>query len=278
MMCRVLKVSRSSYYYWLKEPRSQRKEHVKILKDKIQTVYFKAKGRYGSPRIKEELCRTGTAVSRPTVAKYMKQMGLKSKLARKFRVTTDSNHKEPVADNILNQDFFSFSPLKKCVSDITYIPTKNGFLYLTIVMDLFNRDIIGWNLSSNMTTKDTVLAAINKAAIQYSFEDRMIFHSDRGTQYASKATRNTLRSYNIVQSMSRAGNCWDNAVAESFFKSLKTELIYGTKLVGAKQMKNRIFEYIEIWYRKQRRHSYLAYQTIEEFNNKYRKQNINNVA
>ena len=105
MMCRVLKVSRSSYYYWLKEPRSQRKEHVKILKDKIQTVYFKAKGRYGSPRIKEELCRTGTAVSRPTVAKYMKQMGLKSKLARKFRVTTDSNHKEPVADNILNLFF-----------------------------------------------------------------------------------------------------------------------------------------------------------------------------
>jgi putative transposase len=278
MMCRVLKVSRSSYYYWLKEPRSQRKEHVKILKDKIQTVYFKAKGRYGSPRIKEELCRTGTAVSRPTVAKYMKQMGLKSKLARKFRVTTDSNHKEPVADNILNQDFFSFSPLKKCVSDITYIPTKNGFLYLTIVMDLFNRDIIGWNLSSNMTTKDTVLAAINKAAMQYSFEDGMVFHSDRGAQYASKTTRSTLKSYNIVQRVSRARNCWDNAVAESFFKSLKTELIYGTKLMGAKQMKNRIFEYIEIWYRKQRRHSYLDYQTIEEFNNQYRKQNMNNVA
>ena len=145
-------------------------------------------------------------------------------------------------------------------------------------MDLFNRDIIGWNLSSNMTTKDTVLAAINKATSQYSFEDGMVFHSDRGTQYASKATRNTLESYNIDQSMSRARNCWDNAVAESFFKSLKTELIYGTKLMGAKQMKNGIFEYIEIWYRKQRRHSYLDYQTIEEFNNQYRKQNMNNVA
>ena len=145
-------------------------------------------------------------------------------------------------------------------------------------MDLFNRDVIGWSLSSNMTTKDTALAAINKAATQYYFNDGMIFHSDRGTQYASKATRNTLKSYNIVQSMSRAGNCWDNAVAESFFKSLKTELIYGTKLVGAKQMRSKIFEYIEIWYRKQRRHSYLDYQTIEEFNNKYREQNINNVA
>ena len=145
-------------------------------------------------------------------------------------------------------------------------------------MDLFNRDSIGWNLSTNMTTKDTVLAAINKAAVQYSFEEGMLFHSDRGIQYASKATRNTLKSYNIVQSMSRVRNCWDNAVAESFFKSLKTELIYGTKLIGAKQMRNNIFEYIEIWYRKQRRHSYLGYQTIEEFNNEYRKLNMNNVA
>ena len=278
MMCRVLKVSRSSYYYWLKEPKSERKEQVKIIKEKIQTAYFKAKGRYGSPRIKEELCRTGTKVSQPTVAKYMKQMGLKSKLARKYRVTTDSNHKEPVADNLLQRDFFSFYPLKKCVSDITYIPTKNGFLYLTIVMDLFNRDIIGWSLSSNMTTKDTVLAAINKADMHYSFAYGMIFHSDRGVQYAAKATRNTLKSYHVIQSMSRPANCWDNAVAESFFKSLKMELIYGTKLVGAKQMRNRIFEYIEIWYRKQRRHSYLDYQTIEEFNNQYLKQNINNIA
>lgn len=278
MMCRVLKVSRSSYYYWLKAPNNKRKERIKELKIQIQTVYFKAKGRYGSPRIKEELCRNGTKVSQPTVAKYMKEMGLKSKLARKYRVTTDSNHKEPVADNLLQRDFFSFSPLKKCVSDITYIPTKNGFLYLTIVMDLFNRDIIGWNLSANMTAKDTVLAAINKVATQYTFEPEMLFHSDRGVQYASKATRNTLKSYQIIQSMSRKGDCWDNAVAESFFKSLKMELIYGTKLVGAKQMRNKIFEYIEIWYRKQRRHSYLGYQTIEEFNNEYKKQNINNVA
>lgn len=169
MMCCVLRVSRSSYYYWLRESKSQRKEQVKELKAKIHTVYFKAKGRYGSPRIKEELCRTGTKISQPTPAKYIKEMGLKSKLARKYRVTTDSNHKEPVANNMLNRDFFSFSPLRKCVSDITYIPTKRGFLYLTIVMDLFNRDIIGWNLSANMTTKDTVLAAINKVATQYTF-------------------------------------------------------------------------------------------------------------
>jgi transposase InsO family protein len=170
------------------------------------------------------------------------------------------------------------SPLRKLVSDITYITTKNGFLYLTIVMDLFNRDIIGWNLSANMTTKDTILVAINKIARQYRFEEGILFHSDRGVQYASKATRNTLKSYKVIQSMSGAGDCWDNAVAESFFKTLKTELIYGTKTIGAKQMRTKIFEYIEIWYRKQRRHSYLGYQTIEEFNNQYLKQNINNVA
>lgn len=245
MMCRVLKVSRSSYYYWLRAPKSQYKEQIEELKAKIQEVYFRAKGRYGSPRVKEELCRTGTKVSTPTVAKYMKEMRLRGKLARKFKVTTDSNHKELVADNLLKRDFFSFSPLRKLVSDITYIPTKNGFLYLTIVLDLFNRDIIAWNLSANMTAKDTVLAAINKAATQYRFEEGILFHSDRGVQYASKATRNTLKSYKVIQSMSGVGDCWDNAVAESFFKTLKTELIYGTKSIGSKQMQTKIFEYIE---------------------------------
>ncbi len=277
-MCRVLEVSRSSYYAWLKEPDGKRSKQAEELKNKIKTVYFDAKGCYGSPRIKEELCSIGTKVSTPTVAKYMNQMGLKSKLSRKFIPTTDSNHNEPVASNILDRNFFSLSPLRKCVSDITYIPTSNGFLYLTIVLDLFNRDVIGWNLSSNMTAKDTVLAALNKTSNNHRFDKGMIFHSDRGVQYASKATRNTLKSYGIIQSMSRAGNCWDNAVAESFFKSLKAEMIYGNKLVGANQMRIKIFEYIEIWYRKKRRHSYLGYKTIEEFNREYTKRIINKVA
>lgn len=277
-MCRVFKVSRSSYYYWLKYPIGKRSQQVKEMENQIQNVYFKAKGCYGSPRIKEELCKSGTDVSLPTVAKYMKRMGLKSKYSRKYKATTDSSHKEPVAENILNRDFTSFSPSRKCVSDITYLPTKDGFLYLTIVMDLFNRDITGWTLSSNMTAQDTVIAAINKAAANSPFQEHMIFHSDRGVQYAAKATVNTLKSYKIIQSMSRKGNCWDNAVAESFFKSLKIELLYGYKLMDKKQMRLAIFEYIEVWYRKQRRHSYLNYQTIEEFNENYRKQNIKYVA
>lgn len=278
MMCRVLKVSRSSYYYWLKHPVSKRMKRVKSMEDQIKTIYFQAKGRYGSPRIREELHKSGTSISLPTVAKYMKRMGLKSKYSRKYKPTTDSSHKEPIAENILNRDFFSFLPSQKCVSDITYLPTKDGFLYLTIVMDLFNRDIIGWTLSSNMKAQDTVIAAINKAAVNSPFQDGMIFHSDRGVQYVAKATVNTLKSYNLIQSMSRKANCWDNAVAEAFFKSLKMELIYGNKLMNKNQMRTAIFEYIEIWYRKQRRHSYLDYMTIEEFNEQYKKQNIKNVA
>lgn len=145
-------------------------------------------------------------------------------------------------------------------------------------MDLFNRDILGWTLSSNMKAQDTVIAAINKAAVNCPFQNGMIFHSDRGVQYAAQATVNTLKSYEVIQSMSRKANCWDNAVAEAFFKSLKMELIYGNKLMNKNQMRAAIFEYIEIWYRKQRRHSYLDYMTIEEFNEQYKKQNIKNIA
>lgn len=161
----------------------------------------------------------------------MKEMGLRSNVWRKHKVTTDSSHKKPVAENILNRDFVSLSPATKCVSDITYLKTKEGFLYLTVVIDLFDRDVIGWNISDGMSAQQTVLPAIKKADANRNFAKGMIFHSDRGVQYACKATVNTLKSYRIIRSMSRKGNCWDNAVAESFFKSLKTELIYGNKLM-----------------------------------------------
>ena len=277
-MCKVLRVSRSSYYNWKRYPLSKRMLLCNKLDEQIKSVYFRSKGCYGSPRIAAELCCGGNKVSHRTVAKHMKQMGLRSKLSRKYRPTTDSSHKEAIAENLLNRDFSSSSYGMKCVSDITYLPTNDGFLYLTIVMDLFNRDIIGWSLSSNMTAQNTVITALSKAAKNTLFQDGMIFHSDRGVQYAASATVNTLKSYNIAQSMSRKGNCWDNAEAESFFKSLKTELIYGSKLLNKQQMKTAIFEYIEIWYRKQRRHSYLGYQTIIEFNNKYNKQIFKHTA
>lgn len=276
MMCRVLEVSRSSYYHWRKNPIGKRADYRIKTERLIQQAYTASKGRNGSPRIAKDLESQGVKISRKTVAKYMRRIGLRSKLARKYKPTTDSSHREPVAENLLNRDFISLSPATKCVSDITYIQTKEGFLYLTVIIDLFDRDVIGWTLSDGMTARETVIAALEKAAKNRCFQQNMMFHSDRGVQYACKATVNTLKSYSITQSMSRKGNCWDNAVAESFFKSLKTELIYGQKLMPKEQIRLEIFEYIEIWYRKKRRHSYLDYNTITEFNQNY--QTINNDA
>jgi transposase InsO family protein len=279
-MCKVLKVSRSSYYRWSGSLDIGKRQQRQInIQQHIKEVFSQTKARYGSPRLHRELLSRQVKVSKPTVAKYMRNMGLKSKyITRKYKSTTDSSHQEPLAPNILNREFTACLSGQKCVSDITYIPTKDGFVYLTVVMDLFNRDIIGWTVSDDMTAQNTVIAALNKAAKNTTFTEGMIFHSDRGVQYAAKATVNTVKSYSIVQSMSRKGNCWDNAVAESFFKSLKTELIYGNKLLDKNQIKTAIFEYIEIWYRRYRRHSYLDYMTIEEFNDKYKRNNFNNVA
>lgn len=265
-MCKIFTISRSSYYKWKKSPLTKRQQHREWIQKQIKDAYNEVEGRYGSPRIAEELCAGGTIISRKTVAKHMREMGLRSKVWYKHKITTDSSHKEPVAENILNRDFGSLSPASKCVSDITYLKTKEGFSYLTVVIDLFDRDVIGWNISDGLSAQQTVLPAIKKADANRNFAKGMIFHSDRGVQYACKATVNTLNSYHIIQSMSRKGNCWDNAVAESFFKSLKTELIYANKLMSKQDMKTAVFEYIEIWYRKKRRHSYLQYKTIPEFN------------
>jgi len=269
MMCKVFHISRSSYYSWKKNPIGKRAAYRIKTEQLIKQAYDASKGLNGSPRISKDLECQGVKLSRRTVSKYMQRIGLRSKLARKYKPTTDSSHKEPVAENILNRDFVCPSPATKCVSDITYIQTKEGFLYLTVILDLFDRDVIGWTISEGMTARETVLKALDKAARNRCFQENMIFHSDRGIQYACKAMVNTLKSYHITQSMSRKGNCWDNAVAESFFKSLKTELIYGQKLMTKEQTRIAIFEYIEIWYRKKRRHSYLNYQTIMEFNQKY---------
>ena len=213
----------------------------------------------------------GYQISRITVAKYKRELGLRSKLSKKFKVTTNLKHNYLVVENILNREFTVTNPSKVWVSDITYIQTKTGFLYLTTIIDLYNRKVIGWSLNHGMSTEETSLAAWRMAIKNRSVKKGLIFHSDRGVQYASKKFVNTIESYNIKRSMSRKGNCWDNAVAESFFKSLKTELVYGNKLISKEQMKLEIFEYIEIWYNKKRRHSALNYMNIEEFNNQIKK-------
>ena len=266
-MCKVLQVSTSGYYKWKIKPISNRILTKNEIKQKPTTIYFTSKQRYGSPRIAIELNALGYKISRITVAKYMKELGLRSKLSKKFKVTTDSKHNYLVVENVLNRNFMVTIPSRVWVSDITYIQTKEGFLYLTTIIDLYDRKMIGWSLSNGMNTEETTLAAWKMAIRNRNVQKGLIFHSDRGVQYANKKFANTIESYGVIRSMSRKGNCWDNAVAESFFKSLKTELIYGNKLINKEQMELEIFEYIEIWYNKKRRHGALNYKTIEEFNN-----------
>ena len=275
-MCKVLKVSQSGYYRWKNNVFSNRTLKKNTIKEKITAVYFESKQRYGSPRITIELNALGYKISRISVAKYMKELGLFSKLSKKFKVTTDSKHSFLLVQNVLNRQFLVNQPSKTWVSDITYIHTKEGFLYLTIIMDLYDRKVIGWSLSDGMSTDETTLASWKMAIRNRNTQTGLIFHSDRGVQYANNKFANVLESYKVTRSMSRKGNCWDNAVAESFFKSLKTELIYGNKLITKEQMKLQIFEYIEIWYNQKRRHSALNYRTIKEFNNQ--SNNYKNVA
>ena len=274
-MCKVLQVSCGSYYRWKKQKFTARMQLKNTINERITLIYFESKQRYGSPRITLELQGLGYKISRITVAKYMRKLGLRSKLSKKFKVTTNSNHNYLIVENVLNRAFSVKVPSKVWVSDITYIQTKEGFVYLTTNMDLYDRKIIGWSLSDGMNTEETTLSDWKMAVKTRNIEDGLIFHSDRGVQYASKKFVNVLDSYKkITSSMSRKGNFWDNAVAESFFKSLKTELIYENKLISKEQMKLEIFEYIEIWYNRKRRHSALNYATIEEFNNQINYKNV----
>nr|WP_246022118.1 IS3 family transposase [Flavobacterium cellulosilyticum] len=276
-MCKVLEVGQRSYYQWKSQSVSDRKQRVELVKEKITSIYFDSKQRYGSPRMTAELASFGNKLSRITVAKYMNQLGLRSKLSKKFKVTTNSKHKYLIVPNVLNREFSVTQSSKVWVSDITYIRVKEGFIYLTTILDLYDRKIIGWSLSNGMSVEETSLAAWKMAIKNRSVKKGLIFHSDRGVQYASKKFTNVLESYKLItRSMSRKGNCWDNAVAESFFKTLKTEQIYGNKLISKEQMGLDLFEFIEIWYNRKRRHSALEYKTIEEF---WKQQNIfKNVA
>jgi transposase InsO family protein len=265
-MCNVLGVSRGGYYDWLNRKPSRRSLKNQEIVSEIKIIHKKSKQRYGSPKITQELIDKGYQVSQPRVARLMKKQGIKSMIRKKYRVaTTDSNHQHSISENHLNREFTRQKPSEAWVSDITYIPTNQGWLYLTIIMDLFDRKIIGWSLSNNMTTEDTVMKAWKMAVKNRQVTKNMIFHSDRGVQYASESFRNTIKSYKVMQSMSRKGNCWDNAVAENFFKILKEELIYHCTYNNHFQAKVDIFQFIEIWYNRHRKHAFLGYKTPVEF-------------
>ncbi len=265
-MCKVFNVSRSGYYQWLERKPSKRSTENQRIRVLIRSAYKDSKGRYGSPKIAKELNAQGLKISRQRVARLMRSDGIMSIIKKKYRVsTTDSNHNLPVAKNHLNRRFKVTRPGKVWVSDITYIRTNQGWLYLTIIMDLYDRKIIGWALSKTMSTFETVMAAWRMALINRPICGELTFHSDRGVQYASIEFRKALEGNPVRQSMSRKGNCWDNAVAESFFKILKSEMIYHNQYINQQQAKTEVFEFIEIWYNRKRRHSYLGYLTPDEY-------------
>jgi transposase InsO family protein len=266
-MCDVFDVSRSSFYDWVNRKPSRRALENEVLKQRIQEVTEQTRSRLGSPKLTLELEDRGIFVSRPRVARLMKSMGIRSIISKKFKVcTTESDHPYAPSNNLLERDFTATRPGEKWVSDITYVRTQQGWLYLTVVMDLFDRKIIGWSMSSTLEAQPTVLAALQMALGKRPVNpNELIFHSDRGVQYACEEFRALLQRYQIIQSMSRKGNCWDNAVAENFFKIIKSELIYQLPLLNIEQTQIEIFEFIEIWYNKKRKHSRLNYLTPEQF-------------
>jgi len=254
-MCKVLKVDRTSYYSWVRAGSIIEKSD-KELNRLIEDIFYQSRQTYGTRRIKALLLQNeGLIVSRRRIRKIMKKLGLSVKGKRKFKInTTDSNHSLPIANNILNRDFYAGEANQKYVGDITYIPTNEGWLYLATVIDLYSRKIVGWSMSDSMKTtlvNDALLMALK----QRKPNKGLIWHTDRGSQYASYEHRDLLQSYGVIQSMSRKGNCWDNAVAESFFHTLKTELTYHQNFQTKAQANQAIFEYIEVFYNRQRIHS-----------------------
>jgi len=257
LMSQVFKVNKSSYYHWIKSGCVIKKEDKK-LNNLIEAIFVQGRKNYGTRRIQDKLKELyGLLVSRKRISKIMKSLGLRVKMKRRYKNTTDSNHNLPIAPNLLNRDFYASAPDTKYVGDITYISTGEGWLYLSTVIDLYSRKVVGWSMDDTMKVS-LINDALNMAISHRQPEAGLLWHTDRGSQYASYSHKDLLQQYKIVQSMSRKGNCWDNAVAESFFKTLKSDLVYQTYFYTKKQAKREIFEYIEFYYNRVRSHSYLG--------------------
>jgi len=264
IMCCVFQVSRSGYYAWNKRPESRRSLENRDLAQEIAEIHRESNGIYGSPKVHGELRRRGKRHGKNRVARLMRKDGLYAKTKRKFRVTTDSNHAQPVAPNLLNREFNPAQPNQAWVSDITYIWTTEGWLYLAIVMDLYSRTIVGWSMANRMT-RQLVMDALVLAAKRRNPPGGLLHHSDRGSQYASEDFQALLLKYGMICSMSRTGNCWDNAPAESFFSILKRELVFHNRYQSRAQARLSIFDYIERFYNRRRIHASLGYVTPSEF-------------
>ena len=263
-MCRILNISRSSYYTWKTRSKSMRDKVNEALVFEIKLIFEKNRKLYGSPRITAELRAKGISCGENRVARLMRINGIVAKTKRRFKATTDSKHTLPVAENVINQDFTAERPNEVWASDITYIWTKEGWLYLAVILDIFNRKIVGWAMDSRIT-RNLVMKAFIMAVKRHNPKSGVIFHSDRGSQYASSDFRKLLETHECIQSMSGTGNCYDNAVVETFFHTLKTELVYFERYETRREARQSIFEYIEIFYNRIRRHSSLGYVSPVDF-------------
>ncbi len=268
--CQTLEVSRSGYYDWLKRPESERKVANEKLTEQVKTIWEQSRGIYGLPRIFEKLKAENIVAGKNRVQRIMKKNKIQGVGKKKFKVmTTDSNHDMPIAKRIFKAEDHAVEvvrPNQYWGGDITYVATDEGWLYLSIFLDLFTRKILGHSMSATMTS-DLVIESLDMSLKRQGMAvvDTLTAHTDRGSQYAAEAYRDKLAAHKITASMSRRGNCYDNAFVESFFRTLKVELIYRTKFKTRDEAKAAIFEFIEVWYNRQRMHSSLGYQTPMQY-------------
>lgn len=263
-MCKILNVSRSGYYAWRIRPRSRRSHENRALEDKIRVVHAASHGIYGAPKIYRDLIDAGVRCGKNRVARIMKEAGIRSRTKRKFKATTNSRHNLPVAPNLLNQNFSVEAPDRVWLGDITYIPTNQGWLYLAVLLDLFNREVVGWSASHRMS-RQLAIEAVRMALGRRHPGKGLLHHTDRGSQYASSDYQKILKEHDMVCSMSRKGNCFDNAVVESFFGRLKSEWVNHHRYMSRSEAIQSLFYYIEIFYNRKRRHSSIGYITPQEY-------------
>jgi putative transposase len=265
-LCRVLQVSTQGYYAWNGRAESARSRANADLSAKIRIIHAESKGRYGSPRVHDELLDRGISCGKNRVARIMNIEGLKAKAGKKFKVTTDSSHKKPAAPDLVQRSFSAPAPNKVWVGDITYLWTSEGWLYLAVFIDLYSRMVVGWSIGTRLHAS-LVTLAFDRAVARRRPKPGFIVHTDQGSQYASDAFRNALSDAHARQSMGSRGDCYDNAVAESFFHSFKVEAVYGADIETRREMEYETFDYIERFYNKKRKHSAIGLRSPEQFEN-----------
>lgn len=264
ILCKVMRVARSGFYAWLRRDKSARQQENEELIPLVRQIHKESKETYGTRRMAAALRAMGYACGRARARTLMRLAGVAVKCRRRFKVTTDSNHKLPVSPNLLNRDFDVIRPNLAWAGDITYVWTNEGWLYLAVVIDLFHREVVGWSMNSRIT-KELVINAFNMAYWRRRPGPALIFHSDRGSQYCSAAFQKILKGMSAISSMSRKGDCWDNAPSESFFATLKKDLIYHKRYTTRKEAKLDIVDYLEMFYNSRRLHSALGYVSPRQF-------------